>query len=202
MSKRLSLILALGSAIGLLSIYFWNAYQFLSKSYYIDENNLYQVDTFYLYTRAFESSYGGGGKLSSAKSKLTFEDFNRNSFTIAGNIFEAITDKQKLEDTLMYHDLKFTVFTDKENYDEYKRGKKPDFIKVYQIQIGDTKYIDIAKMNKISKGELMRGIILPPAFIFFMVILPFKEDNDWPKWKIVVWCIAFFLTTILLLMLT
>ena len=190
--------------LGLLIYYFFNFYQLISKSYYVDETELIKVDTFHLYTRAFRSSDGGGGK-SHSEPKLIFEDLKRNSFAIDGNIFQAITDKKKLEDTLMYHDLKFTVFSDRDTYNNYTKSKIPIFIRVYQIQIGNAKYVDIDKMNSISKGSLMRRVIIPPAFIFFFGLLLYKENKDqnwWTKRKVIIWCIAFSLTTIALLCLT
>lgn len=204
MHKKVPLILLWLSVSALLVYYFFNFYQLISRAYYVNETELIKVDTFQLYTRAFRSSDGGGGK-SHSESKLIFEDVKRNSFAIDGGIFQAITDEKKLEDTLMYHNLKFTVFSDKDTYNNYTKSKVPIFIRVYQIQIGDTKYIDINRMNDMSKRKIMRGIIIPPAFVFFFGFLLYKENKDenwWTKRRVRSWCIAFFLTTIALLCLT
>lgn len=191
MRRKLPFLILLIPAVFIL-FYFVKAYELFSKSYYVEETKLYKTDTFHLFTRAFESSdLGGRG---SSKPKLVFESANKYSFVIDGNFYAAITDRKKLEDTLMYHDTKFTVFTDKKNYDEYKKSKKPIFIKVYQIQIGDTKYIDIQKLNKISKENLLGGVVIPLIIIMFVLFLVGKKIEWYTSLKIILWGIALILT--------
>ena len=187
---------------GLILYYLINFYQLVAKTYYVDESKLYKVDTFHLLNRAYEQSDNYGSGRRSSKPELIFESTNRYSFAIDKNIFQAIVDKEKLEDTLMYHDLKFTVYTDREYFDKFKKTNSPIFIRVYQIQIGNTKYIDISKMNKLSKGDTLRGVIIPPAFIFFFGFLIFKKPEWWTNRRIVIWCICFFVSIIGLLILT
>jgi hypothetical protein len=201
MRKRLPLIIWLIVA-GLLIYYFTNIYQLLSKSYYVDESKLYKVDTFHLYNRAYQQSDYGGGKFSHYYPKLVFESTNGYSFAIDKYIFEAVTDKKKLEDALMYDGLKFTAFTDKENFDKFRKYSYPVFIRVYQIQIGDTKYVDIQRMNEITKGNIKRGVIIPPAFILFLAFQVLKNPDWWTKQKVIIWCIVFFTTITGLLLLT
>jgi hypothetical protein len=192
MDKKFPLILTLLIAVFLLLYYTENVYELISKTYVVDETELYKVDTFHLFRRAFESSdLGGRG---SSKPKLIFESFDNCSFAIGGNIFQAITEKEKLEDTLMYHGTKFTVFTDKQTYDEYKKGKRPIFIKVYQIEIGNVKYIDIPKLNKISKANLLGTVIVPPLIILFTLFLISKRVEWYTSWKVILWGITLILT--------
>ena len=169
MLKTLPLIAVWLLVIGLSICYLINLYQLLSKSYYVDQSRLYKIDTFHLLNRAYQQSDNSGGR--SSNSKLIFESTNRYSFVIDKSFFYAITDRKKLEDTLMYHDLKFTVFSDKKTFDEYKDSKSPILIRVYQIQIGDTKYIDVSNINSIINGEKIGLVIFPPAVIFVMFLL-------------------------------
>ena len=205
MRKKFPLIIGWLIVIGFAVYYLLNLYQLVAKTYYVDEAKLYKVDTFHLLNRAYEQSDNSGDGRRSSKRELVFQSTNRYSFAIDKNVFEAIIDKKKLEDTLMYHDLKFIVYTNKEYFDQYKKANKPTFIRVYQIQIGDTKYIDISKMNELSKGDVLRGAIISPVFIFFFGFLLYKENqsqNWWTKGRIIIWCIALILTTIGLLLLT
>lgn len=191
MRKNIRFLILLIPAVFIL-FYFVKAYELFAKSYYVEETKLYKTDTFHLFTRAFRSSdLGGRG---SSKPKLVFESINKYSFDISGNIYTAITDLEKLEDTLMFHDTKFIVFTDKENYDKYRKSKEPIFIKVYQIQIGDTKYIDIKKLNKISKENLLGGMVIPLIIIIFLLFIIGRKIEWYTTWKIILWGIALILT--------
>ena len=201
MHKKLPLVIVWFIVAGLIVYYLINLYQFVAKTYYVDESKLHKVDTFHLLNRAYQQSDYYGGKTSHSYPKLVFQSTSGYSFAIDKDIFQAINDKKKLEDTLMYHDLKFTVFTDKEYFDKYKKYNYPIFIRVYQIQIGDTKYIDIQKMNEITKGNIKRGVLIPPAFILFLGLF-FYKTNWWTKQRIIIWCVAFILTIIGLLLLT
>ena len=181
MRKKFPLIIVWLIVIGLTVYYLVNLYQFVAKTYYVDESKLYRVDTFHLYNRAYKTSDNYSGKFSHAYPKLVFQSTNGYSFAIDKYIYEAVIDKKKLEDTLIYDDLKFTAYTDKENFEKFKTYSYPIFIRVYQIQICDTKYIDIQKMNEIAKGNIKRGILIPPAFIFFFGFLLYKQNqnDDW-----------------------
>ncbi|HVX49903.1 MAG TPA: hypothetical protein VHB48_07090 [Chitinophagaceae bacterium] len=202
MRKKFPLIIVWLIVTGLIVCYLINLYQLISKSYYIDESKLYKVDTFHLLNRAYqESDYS---RKYHSYSKLVFESTNGYSFAIDKHIFEAVDKKKELEDTMMYAGLKFTLFTDKNYFDHYKTSAYPIFIRAYQIQIGDVKYVDIKKMNEITKGYIKRGVFIPPVLIFFLGLLYKQHQNDnwWTKRRIMFWCIAFILITIGLLLLT
>ena len=182
MLKKLPLIAVLLIAVGLF-YYFSNVYQLLLKSYYVDESKLYKIDTFHLLNRAYEQSDNSGGSRRSSHPELVFQSSNRYSFVIDRSIFNAITDKDKLEDTLMYHDLKFTVFSDKGTYDKYKKSQTPILIRVYQVQIGDTNYIDIARTNSLNKSKRIAGVVFPPAVILLIFFLVKSHSNKHPAFK-------------------
>lgn len=200
MRKNLPIVVVLLIVTGLVIYYSMNLYQFVAKTYYVDESKLYRVDTFHLSGRAFRESEPGG-RSSRSYPKLVIQSTSGYTFAIDKDIFEAITDRQRLEDTLMYHDLKFTVFTDKEYFDKYHKYNRPIFIRAYQIEIGNKKYIDIEKMNKITKGKKKRAVLAPPALVLFLGLLLYKGDR-WSKRKVMIWFFAFILTIVGLLLLT
>jgi len=91
----------------------------------------------------------------------------------------------------MYHDTKFTVFSDKETYDKYKSSKVPIFIRAFQIQIGNKKYVDISEMNDISKSEKKAGVFVPLLAIYFIGFISLTKIDWWTNWKIIICVIAF-----------
>ncbi|WP_153796267.1 hypothetical protein [Foetidibacter luteolus] len=185
--------------------YVINFYQLIAGTYYVEETKLYKIDTFHLLGRAFEQSGNSGNvRYTSSRPKLVFESVNRYSFVIDRNLFQAITDRKKLEDTLMYHGLKFTVYSDAEDFEEYKKSISPISIRVYQLQIGDMRYIDFTKFNMLTRRDAMKGAIIPPAFILFFGVFLYKQNKDknyWNKRRILLWCLGFIVTIISLLFL-
>ncbi|HEY2726534.1 MAG TPA: hypothetical protein VGI61_05145 [Parafilimonas sp.] len=91
---------------------------------------------------------------------MEFQSKNNYFFSIEANIFLSIINKQQLEDTLMYDDIAFIPYTNKKYFDKYKSVKYPIYIKVYQIQIGNTKYINIENVNCLNKNGLLLKVIL------------------------------------------
>ncbi len=129
-----------------LSVYINDFYELLTKSYYINESSLCRVDTFHLLSKAYDQPTTNSD-WHSDESELVFKSTNGYSFAIDSGIYNAINDKEKLKDTLMYHDTKFTVFSDTASCREYRESKTPIFLRVYQLQIGSRKYIDVLKIN-------------------------------------------------------
>jgi hypothetical protein len=190
MPKRLLSFIGLLIALGLLVSYFYNAYALFSKSYLVEESSLFKIDTFHLYTRAFTTSDGAGRN---SKLKLTFESTNGYWFAIGGNFYEAIINRQKLEDTLMYHDLKFTIYSNKEVYRKYITSKVPIFVPVYQIQVGESEYINLAAMNIIARRKLLEGVIIPPAVVLFILFALYSKTS-WTDRRRLLFAIVFILT--------
>lgn len=104
--------------------YFFTLFHLLSKSYYVKEDQLYRVGTFLLVSRAHSQleDYGRG---SYSRRKLIFQSKDYYSFAIDGDIYRAIINEKKLEDTLMYAGLPFTVYTGREYFEKYKKSKEP-----------------------------------------------------------------------------
>lgn len=168
------------SFIVLIVLYFYSiqVYRLASKAYIIDENKLCKLDTFRLYNRAYITSDGRYRQ----KDKLRFYAINGYSFSIIGNVFESITNKQQLKNILLYdddnfmanttlnRDVAFIVYTKRKEFEKYNSTAYPTSIAVYQIQIGNTKYIDISKLNNLNQSSLKTNVI-PPAFLAAIVIL-------------------------------
>ncbi len=196
--KPQSLIIGL-IAIGFAIYYITNVYELIAKTYYVDEAGLYRIETFHLSGSAHEETKNAGRY--SSKSYLAFESTNGYSFSIADNVFLAIKNKQKLEDTLSYHDIKFTVFSNRENYNNYRSHKEPIFLEVYQVQIGNTKYIDVSLLNKLLKGDRLLIMFYTPLTIIFFGVLLYKTggNNPWTIRKVNLFAVCCFLVFILIL---
>ena len=109
--NKIGLIILSGFFIFFIPFSFIDIYKLFSKSYFIDKADLIKIDTFHLLGRAYK--YSGGSK--SGTSGFEFESTDRQKFQISAERFSSINDLTELTDTLMYHDLKFTGYTKKEN---------------------------------------------------------------------------------------
>ena len=168
--------------------YFFTLYQFLSKSYYVEEDQLYRLGNFQLLNRAHEQSDKVGKN--SYTPKLIFQSKDFYSFAIDKSIYRAIIYKKELKDTMMYAGLPFTVYTDKEYFDKYQAAKEPVYIRVFQIEIGDKKYIDIAELNRLSRGNVMRQLISWPAVILSIWFALSNKIRYSSKRRFIILCLA------------
>lgn len=200
MRKKIPIITFWLIVAGCIFYYLINIFHLFAKTYYFDESQLYKVDTFHLLGKAHQDSDNTGGR-GPYKPKLVFKSTNGYSFSIDKNIYNAIVDREKLEDTLMYHDLKFTIYSSQEYFDIYQKTVKPIYIRVFQIQVGDTKYIDIARFNEIRKSGTLLGVFAPPLIILFIGFLIYKEIHR-PGWcttlRLIIWFFSFLFATIIL----
>jgi len=186
MSKFLRKAVFLLFALPLLYFSIQSLYSLINKAYFIDENKLYKLNTFHLYDRAYQTSYGGGKKYGGGRkyeSQLQFQSTDGYSFAIQGNFFESVQNRKQLKDALLcddnafvpnttlHHDITFIPYTSKQYYEEYKSTPYPVFIKVYQIQIGDKKYIDINEANARNKSSLVRHTIVPVIFLLMIILI-------------------------------
>ena len=194
-------ILVWFAAIMFLGLYSFYLYELLSKSYKVEENHLYRVGTFQLLNRAHQQSdrYGRG---STGKKKLIFQSTNYYSFTIDKNTFPAITDVKKLKDTLMYAGLNVTVYTDTKNFERYQSAIEPTSLKVFQIEIGGKKYIDISKMNRRTRSRVLSELIFWPFIILSFWFALTNKIRYSSKWKMIILCIAWVMIFIVVILVT
>lgn len=203
MRKKIPIITFWLIVAGCIVYYSINIFDLFSKSYYFDESQLYKIDTFHLSGRAHKDDDKTGSR-GPYQPKLVFKSTNGYSFSIDKNIYKAIVNREKLEDTLLYHDLKFSIYSSREYFNKYHKTDKPIYIRVYQIQVGDTKYIDIARFNEIRKSGTLLGVFAPPLIILFIGFLIHKEMHR-PGWcttlRLIIWFFAFLFATMLLFIL-
>jgi hypothetical protein len=164
-TSRIGLITLSGFFIFFLVFSLLDIYKLFSKSYFINKADLIKIDTFHLLGRAYK--YSGGSK--SGTSGFEFESTDRHKFQISAEQFSSINDLTELTDTLMYHDLKFTGYTKKEN-EEKNTAKGKKTIELYQFTIGNKNYIDIDKVNELSGSNLTRKAIIWFIFYLFLTI--------------------------------
>lgn len=92
-------------------------------------------------TRAFIVVAGKSSK------SIEFEDENRKTFSISGPRHSTLAKKSGLYDTLQYSNLVMSVFTSREGYNKYNDKSNDDKIEVYDIQIGETSFINLDEVN-------------------------------------------------------
>ena len=188
MRKRFPAMIVSFILILLAGYYFFNLYQLLSKSYYVEEGQLHRVGTFQLLNRAHEQSdYIRRGF---SKPKLIFQSKNYYSFAIDRYIFKAIINEKELKDTLMYAGLPFTVYTNQEYFNKYKNSKEPIYIRVFQIEIGGKKYIDISKMNRLTRRNILSEVILWPFIILSFWFALSNKIRYSANRKFIILCVA------------
>ena len=203
MRKKLFFVVGGIMASLLLWAYADDFYALLTKSYYVDESSLCFVDTFHLQSRAYHQSIGGGGRGGSNESKLVFQSTNGYSFSIDKELYDAIKDEKKLEDTFMYHDTKFTVFSTAAFCKKYKESDKPIFIRVYQLRIGNENYIDVSKISEYAKWNNKKLLVLTMFFVPFFTLLLYKEQKNLrkkTKQQIIIWLICLPVTLLIIIL--
>ena len=135
-----------------------------SKSYILKQPDFFKIDSVKMLTRAFLI-----GK-SSARS-IEFEDESGKTFSISSSRYDALSKTSNLYDTLQYSALVMNVFTDKEGNDRYYNKNNSDKIEVYDIQIGETFFINLAEVN--SEEYDRRSSITITFFIVYGICLIF-----------------------------
>ncbi len=143
------------------------AYKLASKSYKVNEADIYKVDSFRLQGKAF---YNRGGK--SGAHYYDFTSTNGYSFAIDKKVYPGIIDKKEFDDTFSYHNLKFIAYSNKKTVELYKKSSEPIHINLLQIQVGDRKYISVEGINAGYRYRVMRNI-LGWMFVFGFVIIRF-----------------------------
>lgn len=140
-------------------------YDLATDNYTVRESDLYRIDSFRMQDRVYAA---GGGK--SGSRMYYFSSQNGYSFVIEGAAYKGIIDRAELYDTLLYHGMTFTVFSDLDTYNTYKNEKTPFGIIVLQIQIGNKKYIDLAKANGERKKKMVLHLMWIPLLCLFIYI--------------------------------
>lgn len=137
-------------------------------SYAVNKNDIFKIDSVKMLTRAFMLT----GKNSKG---IEFEDENRKTFIIDGARYDAIPDKFKLYDTLQYSDLVMSVFTDKTGLGNYRNKDNTDKIEVYNIEIGETSFINLNRINKKEHANRKSTIIFISVAYCVALIFYFRQ---------------------------
>ncbi len=148
------------------------AYKLASKSYKVNEADIYKIDSFRLQGKAF---YNGGGKGGSPY--YDFTSTNGYSFVIDQKVYPGIIDKNEFADTFSYHNLKFIAYSDKKAAELYKKSKDPISINLLQIQVGNRKYISVEGINAGYRYKIARNVLgwmLLFAFVMIRYLLTGK----------------------------
>lgn len=109
------------------------------NSYAVNKKDIFKIDSVRMLSRAFFL-------IGKNNRGIEFEDEKRKTFIISGTRYDVRS--EKLYDTLQYSDLVISVFTDKTGVENYRNKDSNDKIEVYNIQIGETSFIDLNRINK------------------------------------------------------
>jgi Tfp pilus assembly protein PilE len=152
-----------------------SAYSLYSDNYKIDQSALALIDSFKQQGRYFANTTSkGSGK------DLSFISQNGYSFTIENEIYEGAFDKSRLTEKLMHHDLDFVVYSDSNALKLYRSSKTPIGIDVLQIEIAGEKYIDINKVNVLTKERLQfNSLLFFPLLAVIVFLVATKMGREW-----------------------
>lgn len=135
-------------------------------SYAVNKKDIFKIDSVRMLSRAFLLT----GKNSRG---IEFEDEKRKTFIISGTRYGVMPDK--LYDTLQYSDLVMSVFTDRTGFENYHNKDNADKIEVYNIQIGETLFIDLNRINKQEEDKRRSTIIFLSAAYCFALVYYFRQ---------------------------
>lgn len=162
-----TVLIVIATAI-LLSALAFQFSSFNSGSYSVNKNDLFKIDSVRMLSRAFMLT----GKNSRG---IEFEDEKRKTFIITGSRYDAITDESKLYDTLQYSALIMTVFTNKTGLDNYCSKDNTDKIEVYNIQVGETYFINLNNINKNEHDNRKSTIVFLLAAYCVALVYYFRQ---------------------------
>lgn len=152
-----------------------SAYSLYSDNYKIDQSTLALIDSFKQQGRYFLNTSS-----KSSNKSLSFTSQNRYSFTIENDIYEGAIDKVNLREKLMHHDLDFVVYSDSNALKLYRSSKTPIGINVLQIEIAGEKYIDINKVNALTKERLqLNSLLFLPLLAVIVFLVATKMGREW-----------------------
>jgi hypothetical protein len=140
---------------------------FASKSYVINNSELYKIDSVKMLDRAF---YLTASK-SSSKSGIEFEDLKYKTFRIEGSSWNALREKKNLYDTMQYSSLIMTIYTDKQGYNNYVNKNDDSKIKVFGLKIANKDFINLDDVNVDAKGRIFFIIIILSVLYLLFILL-------------------------------
>jgi hypothetical protein len=153
--KRLFYIIFILLTLFLVGSSIYSILPLFTKSYIIKEKDLIKLGTFSVGSRAY--FHEGGPR--SGSSFIEINAVGNQSFHLGHEQLRSVTDQQQLKDTLLYANTNFVVYTDKEGQERYLTSNRP-VISIYQLEIGNKKYVDLDKANKMTRTSLIARAIL------------------------------------------
>lgn len=148
----------------------YNLLPHFTKSHLVNEKNLIKLGTFYLQGKAY--AYKGSPK--SGPSFVEFESKSGQKFHLSAEQLQAVIDLKELTDTLMYDNLNFIAYSNKEGHETYLSGSNKVII-IYQLEIGNKKYIDINNLNTVAKSTLIKKSVFWGALYIMLFIFIFRN---------------------------
>lgn len=142
-----------------------------TESYAIDKSGLYKLDSIKMLSKAERI---GGPK---SGHSIVFDDETFMSFQIAGmaDLSSELNEKLKFSETIM------TIYTDKVGYENYLKKDNSNRIKVFELEIGNKKYINIENINdNRRKSNYQLLFIFSLLYLVFLIIHFFRVTRSVP----------------------
>jgi hypothetical protein len=138
--------------------------------------SLVKIDSFKLQGKAEYETSGAKGAING----VSFTSTNGHHFFIGKAAWEGITESIQLRELLKRHGLEFIAYADQETYEQYTSRRLFRSIDVKQIQVGEKKFIDLAK-GQLKYARKMKWKIF--GEIIFVVLVFYFAYRDWSSTK-------------------
>jgi hypothetical protein len=146
------------TALLLLLYALWDVRTLTIRSYFVEEDDLFRIDSLVLQGKAYP---GTDDEITHIEMATT------TGFDLKmRDVFNSVTDKQHLLDTLRYHATAFSIYTDKDGIKAYQAGKHNRTIEIFRFIIDNKEYTDIALYNAQERKRVF-------DHIFFLLLLIF-----------------------------
>jgi len=132
-----------------------------TKSYVFKKSELYKLDSIKMLSKLYKINNGKAG------SSYKFSDETYKTFVFNGNADVSAELVEKLESS----EAVMNIYTDNEGYENYYKKDDGNIIEVFELEIGNRNYINIADIN-IEKGKRKYQFlfIMSILFLFFLII--------------------------------
>jgi|GEM_PF-1354150 len=164
------------TALLLLLYALWDVRKLTTRSYTIKEDDLFKIDSLVLQGKAYPGTADDITHIEMA----TTTGFNLKM----RDVFNSVTDKQHLLDTLRYHATTFSIYTDKDGIKAYQAGKHNHTIEIFRFIIDNKEYTDIALYNTQERKRVLDHLFFLLLLIFLCLYAIKKLPRNLPDSQI------------------
>jgi hypothetical protein len=137
--------------------------KYLTKSYVINDKNIFLVDTISFKHVSKEITITKGSR------RIEMTATNSHEFRIWNTTIDAIKDKQLFFAKVNNPNQSVIVYSDQKSAENYK-NRKSSFTTIEQIEIEKIKFVDLDKVNLSEKDIALRYIFTCPILALFLTL--------------------------------